>query len=583
MIRKVLFAGLCCLLGAAAVAAQPRLELHVPANLTRPLWITTGSNGPTDLFFEAANAGSGSLSVQASGGFYSWLTPQVGAAAACSFDASRTCFRISVLFNTASLEAGEYHGAVEVKAPGAVDAPQSVEVTIYVGGNEPSEVQLYVPPIQGASDFKDFQTPAGPAPVLTAAGSFLQVTSSGLGSFRFVHTHRILGGYNAGLNMGANQGTVFMEGSSFASDNRPIPVTLNVTSSPIIVPNTEQLMLETAEGVAVRDAYLSFSNRGQGNLNVTGAAVSTDAGGDWLSTETLDNNLVAVKTNVDGLAAGLYRGVVRVDSNAANGPTQVEVWLSVQASSAPISSYRGAVNGATFDPTRPMSPGTIVSIFGDQLSYGFEQAQTVPLPTEMGGAQVMVNGVAAPLFFVSFGQINFQIPYGVSAGTALIQVVRDGQTGNQIQAQIDTRSAGIFRFNIGEYGAIQNATQGNFPLPVEIGQQLGIPTAPARPGDVLVIYATGLGPVTPEVPTGAAAPSSPLSYAVDMPIVNFGRLAFGPLADPLFVGLSPTFVGLFQVNVVVPDQSPTDPRTRLTLEYPDGRRSNTVEIAVEQP
>lgn len=583
MIRKALLGFFVCLLGAGALAAQPRLELRIPANLTRPIWVPTGTNGPADLFFEAFNAGSGTLAVEADGSFSPWLTPQVAGGVPCSFDGSITCFRIAVQFAASSLEAGEYNGSVRVTAPGAIDAPQSLDVTIYVGGDTPSQVDLYVPPIQGASDFIDFETPEGPAPSLSSSAEFLQVSSSGLGSFRFLHTHRIVAGYRPGMPNGANQGTVFVEGSSFEPDNGSIPVNLNVTTSPIAVPSSERMMLETAEGIAVRDQILSFSNRGQGDLNVASVAVSTDAGGDWLSAEVLDGNLVAVRAAVDGVAPGLYPGTLLVESNAANGPHRIEVWLSVQALVGPQASYRGAVHGATFDPTRPVSPGTIISLFGDQLSFGFEQAQSVPLPTEMAETSVTVNGVPAPLFFVSFGQINLQIPYGTPSGAVKIQVKRGDMVGNEILAQIDTRSAGIFRLNIGEYGAIRNATQGNFPLPVEIGQQIGIATAPARPGDVLEIFATGLGPVSPEVATGEAAPGGPLATAVDMPIVNFGRLAFGPLETPLFVGLTPGFVGLFQINVTVPPQAATDPRTRVTLEYPDGRRSNTVEIAVEQP
>lgn len=583
MIRKALLVCFTCLLGAGALAAQPRLELRIPASLTRPIWIPSGTNGPTDLFLEAFNAGDGQMTVAANGNFAPWLTPQVAAGIPCSFDGSTTCSRVSVLFATSALEDGEYRGSVQITADGAIDAPQTLDITIHVGGDTPSEVNLYVPPIAGASDFVDFQTPEGPAPTLTAAGDFLQVSSSGLGSFRFVHTHRILGGYQSGQAMGANSGTVFVEGSSFAPDNRSIPVTLNVTQMPIAVPSVERVMFETAEGIAVRDQVLSFSNRGQGDLSISGATVSTDDGGEWLSAEDLGNNQVAVRAAIDGLEAGLYRGALLVESNAANGPLRLEVWLSVQALQAPIASYRGAVHGATFDPTKKVSPGTIISLFGDQLSFGFEQAGEVPLPREMAGTRVLVNGVEAPLFFVSFGQVNLQVPFETPAGTVRIQVVRDGMTGNEITVEVDTRSAGIFRLNIGEYGAIRNATQGNFPLPVEIGQRLGIATAPARPGDVLEIFASGLGPVAPNVATGEAAPGGPLAEAVDKPIVNFGRLAFGPLADPLFVGFTPGFVGLFQVNVVVPPQAATDPRTRVTLEYPDGRRSNTIEIAVEQP
>lgn len=583
MIRKALLVCFTCLLGAGALAAQPRLELRIPDSLTRPIWVPTGTDGPANLFFEAFNAGDGTLALTADGSFSPWLTPQVAGGIPCSFDATITCSRVAVRFAAAALEAGEYRGTVRVMADGAIDAPQTLDVTIYVGGDTPSEVDLYVPPVAGASDFVDFQTPEGPAPTLTSSDEFLQVSSSGLGSFRFLHTHRIVAGYRAGQATGPNPGTVFVEGSSFAPDNRAIPVTLNVTTSPIAVPSAQRVMFETAEGIAVRDQVLSFSNRGQGDLSISSVAVSTDAGGDWLSAEDLGGNLVAVRAAVDGLAAGLYRGTLLVESNAANGPHRIEVWLSVQALTGPMSSYRGAVHGATFDPTRPVSPGTIISLFGDQLSFGFEQAQEVPLPTTMAETQVLVNGVEAPLFFVSFGQVNLQIPYGTPAGSVRIQVVRDGMPGNEIRVQVDTRSAGIFRLNIGEYGAIRNATQGNFPLPVEVGQRIGIATAPARPGDVLEIFASGLGPVAPEVATGAAAPGGPLAEAVDKPIVNFGRLAFGPLEEPLFVGLTPGFVGLFQINVVVPEQAATDPRTRVTLEYPDGRRSNTIEIAVERP
>ena len=111
----------------------------------------------------------------------------------------------------------------------------------------------------------------------------------------------------------------------------------------------------------------------------------------------------------------------------------------------------------------------------------------------------------------------------------------------------------------------------------------GFSSAPARPGDVLAIFATGLGAVAPPVGTGEATPlPPPLLEALDVPLVNFGRVVLGPFAFPSFVGLTPSLVGLFQVNVTVPDGAPTNPRTAVTLDYSDGRRSNTVEIAVER-
>jgi uncharacterized protein (TIGR03437 family) len=183
--------------------------------------------------------------------------------------------------------------------------------------------------------------------------------------------------------------------------------------------------------------------------------------------------------------------------------------------------------------------------------------------------------------------VNLQVPWEVTPGTKKLRVTRGGVAGNEITVQVDTRSATLTAIGIGRYGAIINASRsGNgvasLPLPAGTAVGPGYRAEPARPRDVLTIFATGLGPVAPTVNTGAAAPASPTSNGLDIPIVNFGRLAFGPLADPLFVGLSPGFVGLYQVNVEVPVDAATNANTWVTLEYPDGRRSNTVEIAVER-
>jgi uncharacterized protein (TIGR03437 family) len=214
-------------------------------------------------------------------------------------------------------------------------------------------------------------------------------------------------------------------------------------------------------------------------------------------------------------------------------------------------------------------------------------AGETPLPTELDSTQVKIGGVAAPLVFTSWGQINFQVPNEVPLGTTTLQVVRDGQAGNTITATVSGRSPGLFLLNpvlLGQYGAITNASQGgNFPIPRELAAELGINGAPARPGDVLTIYATGLGDVAPVVPSGHAAPGQePLARIVEVPRVNFlGRFLFPLRQDPSFVGLTPNFVGLFQINVAVPDEAPTNARTAINIEGPTGGLSNTVEIAVE--
>ena len=106
--------------------------------------------------------------------------------------------------------------------------------------------------------------------------------------------------------------------------------------------------------------------------------------------------------------------------------------------------------------------------------------------------------------------------------------------------------------------------------------------SPARPGDVIVIYATGLGPVNIPVPTGEATPDSPLAHTLERPNVNYSTSPFGLSERAEFSGLSPRFVGLYQVNVPIPETAATNRRTPITIGFNDGTRSNTVHIAVER-
>ncbi len=485
---------------------------------------------------------------------------------------------------------GRHRAELRIEAPGADDAPRVVPIHVRIGGDVPERVDFWVPPNEGASDFIEFQTPEGPAPGLTAGG-FLSVTSNGLGSFRFLHTHRLVGRFtSAAAGNGANDGTLTVSGSAFAADNRVVPVTLHVTSEPIVRLSSERLGFATAVGVKPQAQGVVFANGGMGALTLGTVAVSTASGGDWL-TATASGAGIAADVSVDGLAPGRYEGTVRVDSNAANSPHQVPVVLVVSTMSGPVASYRGLVEPATFDPTRPLAPGMLGSLFGEQLAVALGAAENVPLPRELSGAKIMIDGVEAPLVFVTYGQANLQVPYEVGQGERILEVIRDGQAGNRILVHMESRSPSIFTFDSAcravrnescQYGAIVNATQGNFPLPARFAVP-GFNAGPARPGDVLSIFATGLGATNPAVPTGEAAPSSPLAAAVLTPRVSFSRTPLGAVTDPTFVGLAPGFVGLWQINVIVPGNMQTDPHTPIRLDYLDGgRRSKTVEIAVER-
>ena len=136
----------------------------------------------------------------------------------------------------------------------------------------------------------------------------------------------------------------------------------------------------------------------------------------------------------------------------------------------------------------------------------------------------------------------------------------------------------MLRLGIGEYGIIVNQDQ-SFPIPTTPG----INSRPARVGDVLTMYALGLGQTSPAVISGAASPISPLASISDASSVTFGIGAPNGSSLPVkpqFIGLTPNFVGLYQINIQVPSDSPKG--NRVVLELSVGQvTSNRVEIAVQ--
>ncbi len=564
------------LLLTTVASAAPTLRLNTSG--LRPIFVQQGTNGPGNVFFEASNAGDGSLNLQVKGS-HTWLAPTVGAARTCSLDTSKNCLPINVVLSSTSLAPGVYSGVITVSDANAFDAPQNVRVTVFVGGNVPAKLDFFLPLTPRANDAISFQTQGGPPPALRpttqTGGNWLAVSSSGMGSFQFLYTHRVQATVQSGMAAGDFNGSVAISNSSFAGDNKAVAVTLHVTTQPIARPSASQLRFRLVQGTAAVEQPVTLANGGQGTLTISGA---TTAGGTWLTATVGSGGTVQVKADPTSLAAGFFNGAVTINSNAANSPTIVPVELEVLAAGAPLTEFSAVVDAASF---LSVGGGALASLFGSQLATGVAQAGSIPLPTTLANATVFVNDAPVPLIFVSPGQINFQMPFEVS-GTARVRVERQGQRGNTVTVQVGRRSPGLYGFPGTTFGIVQNASRGNAFAWPDIPALAGVPKAAARPGDVLVLYGSGLGPVNPSVATGAAAGSSPISSVTDTPQVNFGRGVFGPFADPQFVGLAPGFVGLYQVNVQVP-ALPPNARTPVSLLFPDNATSNIVEIAVEAP
>ena len=572
---------LCCFLFVVFVVALPAAAapiLRLAGTSLNPIWVSTGTNGPTSVSFEAYNIGDGSLNLQVKGS-HAWLTPAIGSSRACSFDGSRQCLPVQVLFSSTALAAGAYDGRVAVSDPNAVDSPQSVAIRIYVNGNVPSRLDFYLPPDAAANDTQSFQTPQGTPPQLSSTtqtgGNWLGVSTDGLGSFQFLYTNRVKATVQTGMAAGDYNGALAVGGSSFSNDNRSVPIALHVTTQPIVRLGASTLQFRGVQGAAVLDQVLPISNGGRGTLTL---GTLTTSGGDWL-TAAVQDGVAHVRATPGALAPGFYNGTVSVASNAANSPVVVPVAFEVQAASGPLTEFQGIVDAASFK--NPVGAGALASLFGSQLATGTTGAASIPLPTNLANATVFVNNAPAPLIFVSPGQINFQMPFEAS-GQVQVRVDREGQRGNTVTVQVARRGPGIYGFPGTSYGIVQNASRNNaFPWP-DTPTFAGVSKAAARPGDVLVLYGSGFGPVNPAVATGAGAGSDNLSRLTENPQVSFGQNFFGPFADPLFVGLAPGFVGLSQLNVQVPNNVPANPSTPLRLDWADGTTSNTVSIVVER-
>ncbi|MBK5294303.1 MAG: hypothetical protein JJE04_21805 [Acidobacteriia bacterium] len=550
--------------------------LRLTNSVLGPINIVQGAAGAAQEI-EAYNIGDGQLNLTFNSSA-NWAVASASAPRNCSTRVG-ACIPVRIALQTQPLTAGIHTARVAVRDPNAVDAPQEILVTVQVGGGIPNSVNLFVAP-NGGVDEQIFNTNAPLTTTVTtqSGGSWLSIALDGLGSFRFVLPYRIGAQHLAGLAEGTYAGTITTRSANFAPDNKTIQASMRVTSQPIVVSSTKEVLARVAQNSLPVTQFVVLSNRGLGTLSITGVTGTAGSGGTWLTAERVAGaDLVSVKFDASSLAAGLYQGSVAITTNAVNSPVTVPVTLEVVAQSGPVTGYQRVVNNATFAAGEPLAPGGISAIFGEQLSYKEPaQASSLPLPVELGGARVFVNDRPAPVFFSSYGQINFQLPFDLTPGRNTVRVDRDGQRGNSVSVDIVSASPRFLRLR-GDFAIAVNP-DGTFALP----SRLGIPgSRPARVGEAIVIYMIGLGPTNPEVAAGAASPADPLArVASNSSRVLFGASALGGIAeDTLFAGLTPGYVGLYQVNVVVPSGVPSgELAIRLLL---DTASSDTALIAVE--
>lgn len=262
-----------------------------------------------------------------------------------------------------------------------------------------------------------------------------------------------------------------------------------------------------------------------------------------------------------------------VDTRGLQGSAQIGGTVQPNPD-IPVLNVQGVVSAASYSPTAIPSSGEVVAIYGSNLADGIEGALQLPLPTKMQNAFVLLGGQTIPLLYVSPGQINAVVPYGLAGGTAQQAIAQHGNRLSVPQrTPLGTTDPAVFTTNASGQG------QGHIYVLLPPGYTTEIQansSTPATAGDIVTIYCTGLGAVTGSVVAGSAAPSNPLAYAVGTVTVTIG----GQPAAVSFSGLAPGFAGLYQIDATVPSGVPTGDQIPVVVAV-DGAFSPAVTIAVK--
>ncbi len=288
---------------------------------------------------------------------------------------------------------------------------------------------------------------------------------------------------------------------------------------------------------------------------------------------------------VDGTLQPGVEYEYRVSASSTDGASVPSGPAGFTGLPAPNISQSGVVNGASFEQGEPIAPGSIISVFGDNIGAKavdgalapFQAlAISVPLPTSLNGATLMIDGREAPLFFIGgvetaasiadtqisqsviSGQVNAQVPWETALGNVNVVFSQQNTTETTVSeseaVSVALVSPSLFTFEFGGGRVVGlnvkvNESDGviNGSIAQPEGAFPGVASQPAALGGVVTLFANALGPVEPAAITGQDSIDALRSVTTPL------RVFVGDAeAQVLFAGLAPQFVALYQLNIIVP-------------------------------
>ena len=276
-----------------------------------------------------------------------------------------------------------------------------------------------------------------------------------------------------------------------------------------------------------------------------------------------------------GIWAGTWvpdkpQGRVKLEvlANTDRGSATAFVEGAVTADTIREAALAAALHSATLRSEDPVVPGAWVTLLGSNLAPSPLVADSPALPDALGGFKVLVGGLPLRLRYVGTEQVNALVPKALPPNTRQqLVLLRDGAPAVPLAVLVAEAQPGVFTMNgqgTGQAAAVRAGTS-----------NLAEPATPARRGETIEIYCTGLGPVDASTPDGEPAPVAGLAR-VRIPVsVTVG----GRGAEVSFAGLAPGTSGLYQVNVKIPDDAPAGDAVEVVLTQGTAT-SNPVTIAV---
>jgi uncharacterized protein (TIGR03437 family) len=488
---------------------------------------------------------------------------------------------VTVSVNPGGLAPGDYYGQIRIDAPAAPNSPRLLSVVLNVSAAtvNPGPVLdqtglVFVGLVSGA----DPSAQAVRITNLTNRPSSFTAAVSALGTQNPFTVSPTSGSVSpnqpvpvsvqpktAGLTVGVYRGSLILQ---FPQDNTNRVVDLLLVVTPVLpAVQAEARMPDVAAATCKPTKLLPVFTLLGANFNILVAwptpievKVVDDCGtlltnGSVSATFSNGDPQITLTSAQDGRWSGTWAAVNPRSSSLTVTATAIQADLNISGTAqvggaalantdVPVLALNGMVSSGSYAATATPSPGELVAVFGSQMADGSESASALPLSTRLQNATLTLGGKPLPLVFTSEGQINAQIPYDVAAATTPQMIVQHGNRLSTPQpVTINSAQPAIFSVDLTGKG------QGHiYVIPAPGVQALADATAPAKVGDVLQIYCTGLGPVNPPVTAGTATPLDALRNTVTKAGLTIG----GVSANVLFSGLTPGFTGLYQINATIP-------------------------------